>query len=192
MSSAAETALRQELAADEQLIWAGQPQRWVRLQFGDLLVMAFALGTVWLGVGMMTMSSGPANLPIGVIGLLPGMFTVSLALRLRLYRFGVDALRLRRTCYGVTDRRIIIRTGLLGRKVKSVRLQTMKQITMSDNGSGIGTIIFGPAPPWYAHWGLRGWWRALDAAGVASFQLIDRVGEVYNIIFQAQRSATSL
>jgi hypothetical protein len=179
MPSAAEMDIRPQLDADERLLWCGQPRKRIRLQPGDLFVIAMAVGTMWLGFGIMTLTGS----------LFLGALVAFLGLCLLVHRWGIDALRLRRTWYGVTDRRIIICTVLMGRKVKSVDLSAVKQITLIDNSGGIGTIIFGPAPPWYGYWGLRGWWRALDAAGVSSFQLIDRAGEVYNLILQAQRAA---
>lgn len=57
-------------------------------------------------------------------------------------RFVVDDVRRARTLYAVSDRRVVVLSGLWTREVKSVWLRTLPEITVRE-GRRLGTIELG-------------------------------------------------
>ena len=49
-----------------------------------------------------------------------------------------------RTYYGLTNERVIIISGLSSRTVKSLQVQTLTDVSLSEEASGTGTVAFGP------------------------------------------------
>ena len=49
-----------------------------------------------------------------------------------------------RTYYGLTDERVIIISGLSSWTVKSLQVQTLTDVSLSEEASGIGAVTFGP------------------------------------------------
>jgi len=49
-----------------------------------------------------------------------------------------------RTYYGLTNERVIIISGLSSRTVKSLQVQTLTDVSLSEDASGTGTVTFGP------------------------------------------------
>jgi hypothetical protein len=49
-----------------------------------------------------------------------------------------------RTYYGLTNERVIIISGLSSRTVKSLQVQTLTDVSLSEEASGTGTVTFGP------------------------------------------------
>jgi len=117
-----------------------------------------------------------------------GLFTLGkflLGIYLILGRFWVDAATRARTFYGLTDRRAIIVSGLLSRTVKSLSLQTMTDVTLTERGDASGTIAFGQVPPWAGMYGgMR--WPGMGSYGPPSFELIPDAKRIYGLIRQAQ------
>jgi hypothetical protein len=70
-------------------------------------------------------------------------------------RFFVDAWQRSKTYYGLTSERVIIVSGLFSRKVQSLRLRSLSDISFVEGKHGVGTITFGPAAPWGP--GTRAW-----------------------------------
>ncbi|MBX9584762.1 MAG: PH domain-containing protein [Gemmataceae bacterium] len=106
----------------------------------------------------------------------------------RRFRGFVRASYRRRTYYGVTPERVVIISGLFARRVKSVNIDTISDITLTERAGGAGTITLGPVPPAY------GWWAGANfpVAGmtyVPTLELPDAAREVYEVIRGAQRAA---
>lgn len=83
---------------------------------------------------------------------------------------------------------MIIVTTLFGRRVKSLNLRTLTDLSLSEGSGGRGTITFGQASSW-------DWWHA--GAGfpgmgpdVPRFDTISDAKRVYDILLQVQRGAS--
>ena len=113
-----------------------------------------------------------------------GIPLVLVALFAMFGRFIIDAKQRSRTHYGVTDRRVIIISGLIGREVKTLNLRTLSDITLIEKASGMGTIIFGSAYPVVL-------WRPPCSGTYAMpiFELIDDAKLVYEKILEAQAAS---
>ena len=179
-------AIQRELGAQERLLWSGKPRAGLTLRSTDVFLIPFSL--LWGGFTLfwlysVVMSGAPAffmlfGIPFALVGF---HFMVG--------RFVVDLKQREATTYGVTNERIVILSGVLARRVKSLNLRTLTDVSLVERTDGSGTITFGAANP-YAWWfhGM-GWWPGVPPPTPA-FELIPRAKEVYEIIRGAQRSAT--
>jgi hypothetical protein len=98
----------------------------------------------------------------------------------------VDAKQRASTILGVTNQRILIISGLVSRKIKSMNLRTLSDISLDERSNGQGTISFGPTSP-FAWWTGGMNWPGMPSA--PSFESIPNARSVYEIIREAQRNA---
>jgi len=133
-----EDVLRAQLGAGEHLLWTGRPLAGLRR--GDygriaLVLLACALATPLLWLLLIKPSGSVSVIVVGLIALF-----VSIG-----HSMG-EVLQRSRTVYAVTDRRILVVTGLRSRKIGSYPLRDLSTVTLSEElPDGRGTIRFGPA-----------------------------------------------
>lgn len=99
-------------------------------------------------------------------------------------RFFVDAKQRERTFYGVTDQRIIIVSGLTSRKVKSLNLRMLSDVSLSEKSDRSGTITFGPGNPMSWWQGGMPWPGTPQAASTC--EMVPESKTVYEKIREAQ------
>jgi hypothetical protein len=116
-----------------------------------------------------------------------GIPFVLLGLYIVFGRFIVDARTREHTSYGVTGERIIIVSGLFSQQTKSVQLQTLSDISLTERTDGSGTITFGPQYPRAQR--LPAGWPGAGQYAAPSFDMIDRAKEVFDLIRQTQKTA---
>lgn len=115
-----------------------------------------------------------------------GIPFVLVGLYMMVGRFFVDAIQRSKTYYGVTNERVIIVSGLLNRKIRSINLRTLTDISLDEKSDGSGTITFGAMNP-------ASWWStdmSFQVRGqpfLPSFELIPEAKKVYEIIREVQR-----
>jgi len=183
MFTDARNTIAQELARGERLIWYGQPASGIRLRSSDVYLIPFSI--LWGGFAFfweysVVTSKAP---PFFVLWGIP---FVAMGLYLIIGRFLYDASRRASTFYGVTDRRIIIITGSYERKVKSLNLATLPEMTLAERAGGLGTLTFGSVPFPYSML-QNGSWPGSARESVAQFELIEDARIVYQIVRDAQR-----
>ncbi len=179
----AQAAVMRELQAGEHLLWSGMPRQGLRFRRGDISLVPFSLfwcAAVFSGVykNIILHKEPSASL----IFLLP---FAAIGIHLLVGRFFVDAYQRSRTYYGVTDQRVLILSGIWTREVKTVSLKTLNEIALSERSDGSGDILFGAMSPSYLRW--RGESYGIDKRMIPSFDLIDNVRQVYDLIQQTQR-----
>jgi hypothetical protein len=54
-----------------------------------------------------------------------------------------------RNSSGLTDRRVIVGSGLFGREVRTLPLKSHSEVARSEKADGSGTITIGPTSPRY-------------------------------------------
>jgi hypothetical protein len=137
-----------------------------------------------------------------------GIPFVLIGLYLIFGRFLVDASQRDNTYYGVTDRRAIIVTGLFDRslsfgvatliasvaglsrrKVKSLDLRTLTDISMTERSDGSGTIWFGPQSSSSFNFGAG--WPGGSRLDSPRFDLVEHAKAVYEQVRDAQRKSFS-
>jgi hypothetical protein len=185
------SAIEQELSSGERLVWSGQPRRGIRLRASDAFVIPFSI--LWCGFAIfwefMALTAAPkAPGPMAIVFPLFGVPFVIVGLYFVFGRFIVDARARERTFYGITNERIIIVTGLFGRRTKSLNLRTLSDISLTERRDGGGTITFGPSHP-FGQWFPSVSWPGAGQYSLPAFDMIDRAKEVYDLIRQTQKTA---
>jgi hypothetical protein len=117
-----------------------------------------------------------------------GVPFVLIGLYLMFGRFWVDARQRAATVYGVTTERVIIVSGVFARRVKSLSIDTLTDVSLTERADAGGAITFGSIP--FMHWWYVGaGWPAFGPQTVPTFELAEGAREVYEIIRMAQRAS---
>ena len=177
------TELQEYLDSNEKLIWTGQPKKGIVFRRFDIFLIPFSL--LWCGFAIFwfvsVLSSGaPVFFALfGVPFVLVGLFFV-------FGRFIIDAKQRENTLYGLTDNRVIIKSGIFRKTVKSLNIKTMSDLEYDEKSDGSGTINIGPKNPMMM-WGNRmNWWPGMKMS--SSLDLIQEVRKVYNKIIEIQKT----
>ena len=181
-------ALRPVLGSGERLLWSGQPRQGVVFRTSEIFMTPFAL--MWGGFAFFwewEVIRAPNTPPFFMLWGIP---FVLVGIYLIVGRFFVEAKQRERTYYGVTNERIIIVSGLFSRKVKSLNLRTLADLTLSENSNGEGSISFGGGTPFSAWFGGFSGWPGADNYLGPRFELIPNAKAVYESIRNAQRAAS--
>lgn len=166
--------VRELLGGGESLLWSGRPRRgmvlhasdWPSIGMGVFMVL-FSL--FWMGIAIR--AAGPFFL-FGSIFLAVGLYIAGGAQ-------WVDARRRARTVYAVTDRRVIIASDFFGRRVTSLDLESLTNVSLRQAG-GHGTILFG-AENSLARWA----YGPFMSASVPRFELGDDLMRAYEAVTSA-------
>jgi hypothetical protein len=178
----AEQAIAQELDANERLLWAGVPRQGFTLRGSDAFMIPFSL--MWGGFAIFW-ETAVVGSKAPIFFMLWGIPFVLMGLYIMFGRFFVDAWQRGATAYGITDRRVVISSGLLSRNVKSVALRTMSDVALSERRDGSGTIQFGSAPAW-SQWFAGTSWPGSGAQRGPAFDMIEDAKTVYARVRSAQ------
>lgn len=176
--------MRRMLLSGESLLWAGQPRQGVLLRGSDIFMIPFSL--LWGGFAMFweynayTMKAPIFFLLFGGIFVVAGIYII-------LGRFIADTLKRKHTYYGVTSERILIYSEFPVRKLKSLELKSIADMTYTDKPDGSGSISFGPQHP-MAIWASGMSWPGMSRYQGMMFELIGNVTTVYETIRDAQKS----
>ncbi len=123
-----------------------------------------------------------------IFSMLCGIPFVLFGLYLIFGRFIVDARQRKSTYYAITSERIIITSGFFRRSVKSLNIETLSDVSMSENADGSGMITLGPIHPSYS--AVAGTsWPGIELCCPPSMDLADDVRYVYEKIREARREA---
>jgi Bacterial PH domain len=178
--------IRFELAAGEQVIWSGQPRQGLTLRGSDLFAIPFSLFFAGFSVFWM---HGAASSGAPIPFVLFGVPFVLVGLYLVFGRFLVEAKQRAGTFYAVTPQRVIIRSGLFSKSVKSLPLKTLQDLSLSERSDGTGTITFGAQHPMASMFGGMPGWPGMDQHLGPRFDLVPQARSVYESIRKAQASA---
>ena len=175
--------LQSQLAPNERLLWFGQPRDGIVLRSSDAFVIPFSL--LWGGFAIFW-EAGVLTSGAPFFFILWGVPFVAVGLYMIFGRFIIDAKRRSKTYYGVTNERVIIVSVLFGKKIKSLDLRTLSEISLDEKSDGSGTITFGLAPGGYQ------WIGGMQFPGrgqqyVPAFEMIQNVKSVYETVRSAQR-----
>jgi len=175
--------LKPELGSGERLLWSGAPPQGLLFRPADIFLVPFSL--LWGGFAIFwEYSVITQNAPLFFT--LWGVPFVLVGLYLIFGRFLTDSYLRARTCYGVTDQRIIMLGGLFNREVTSLSLHGLNDITLNERPDGRGSITFGPTNPMYAMWAGMAW-PGLARKLAPTFERIDQARRVHTIIRDAQQ-----
>lgn len=177
------TSLRELIGPDERLLWEGRPDKRTYVLRGSWFLLPFSV--LWGGFAIyweylaLTHGAPPMFALFGVP-------FVALGLYLILGRFWVAAREADRTTYGLTDRRVLIQTGALNRRLIDLPLANLPAIEFREGRSGFGTIVFGqPVLPFF--WTELPGWPGMPQ--MAAFVAISDAAEVYRLVRRARDEA---
>lgn len=185
MRESIESVIQHELQSKENLLWAGSPKNGLILHSNDVFLIPFSL--LWGGFAIFWESSvikegAPFFFALwGIPFVLVGLYLI-------LGRFFVDAWNRKMMVYGVTTQRVIIISGLLHRTVKSLSIQNLGELTLTEMQNRSGDITFGTSIFPMAFW-MRSGWPGAGKYAPPAFELIDNARHVYDLIRQAQNQA---
>jgi hypothetical protein len=178
--------LQPELGPREKLLWAGRPRQGILLRPADALLIPFSL--LWAGFAIFWEST-VVRTPAPGFFVVWGIPFVAIGCYLVLGRFFVDARQRARTYYGVTNERILIVSGILGRKISSIDLRSLPAMSLDERRSGEGSIMFGSDTPGY--WWMHGTgWPGANRRLVPRFDSIADARHVFELIRKAQHGAS--
>ncbi|MGA9669157.1 MAG: PH domain-containing protein [Terracidiphilus sp.] len=192
-------ALQPELLPGETLLWSGQPQLGVIFHASDWIAIPFSLfwggfAILWelsaIGYWGNPRATGPALDAFALWGIpfvLVGQYLIW-------GRFLYTAWRKSRTHYGVTNKRVLVLSTGLSRKITDAYFRNLTSVSLALRPNGIGTIEF--APEQVPQFGLnlrssrrQGFQMYLDLSRLAFFDIAEARG-VYQIV-QAQRDESN-
>lgn len=187
MNFDAREIIQGELEAGEQLLWAGRPLQGIRLRRSDLFMIPFSL--LWGGFAFfwewtVMQENGP------LVAQLFGLPFVLVGLYMIAGRFFLEAKQREKTFYGISNERLIIASGLCRKRVTSLNLATLSNISLTEESNGSGTITFGPSSlvgPWFG----RMPWPGAESFLGPSFDLLEDAKAIYQRIRDAQKALTS-
>ncbi|MDO8531322.1 MAG: PH domain-containing protein [Dehalococcoidia bacterium] len=188
-------SLRGELSGGEKVLWEGKPVRWFFQFVGSpagLFVAAFSL--LWFFLGLLlfyTIWIAPPEdeAPHFVIQLLALLFLLA-ACYFAFGRYLLAAGEWRNTSYLLTDRRVLLSAGAIGKGTTSVDLASLRQIHGMVLAPGLGDIYLGGAPPFKGLVGrVPGWLPSGLQSHIPTLQSVRDVEAVYQAILDAARMA---
>ena len=130
------TELSDELESGEKLLWSGRPRQGIVFRSSDIFLIPFSLlwggfAIFWEVAVLYATSRSGINTPQAVKFVFPrfGLPFVVIGFYMIFGRFFTDSAQRRKTVYGITDQRVIIRSGLFSRATKSLNLRTLSDVT---------------------------------------------------------------
>lgn len=171
------------LSINEHVLWRGIPRQGLLLRGADAVMIPFSL--LWGGFAAFWEYS-VINSGAPLLFRLWGIPFVLIGAHMIAGRFFLEAWKRAKTDYTVTNERIIIRSGIFSRQVKSLDLRGMGEFSMTENSKGEGTISFGVSAAGNRFSGLAAW-PGDDT--VARFDSIADARKVYEIIRNARYAA---
>jgi hypothetical protein len=187
MEEPPEEAIRRELGPSERLLWCGRPRQGFALRAADALLIPFSI--MWGGFAIFWEATAiAAGAPLFFA--LWGIPFVLVGLYIMVGRFWVDARQRAATVYAVTSERVVIVSGALSRRVKSLSIDSLSDVTLTERAGagGPGFITFGSMAFWHGWYAGTGW-PAFGQHSVPSFDLPGEARRVYELIREASHAA---
>ncbi|MBL7764696.1 MAG: hypothetical protein JNJ58_01280 [Chitinophagaceae bacterium] len=176
-----EQELTPALTAHENFQWTGRPKTGLLFRKTDLFMVPFSL--LWGGFAIfweiMAFAMGtPFFFKLwGIPFVLVGLYLI-------FGRFFVDARIRAKTIYGITQDRVIIRSGLFTQTFQSLQIKTLPEISYTENADLSGTITFGPLIPDQNR--IKGMIPGTLNAG-SKLEMIPDVKAVYDLLIRLQK-----
>ena len=176
-----EEELRPNLSSGEKLIWTGKPKTGIVFRSSDVFMIPFSL--LWGGFALFW-ETGVIATGAPFFFKLWGIPFVLVGIYITVGRFFVDAKKRANTIYGITSDRIIIKSGIFSREIKSLNIRTLSDITISQKADNSGTITLGPTDIRYSMMQGMEWPGAKQSPRL---EFIEDVKTVYDKIIDLQR-----
>ncbi|HEY1720113.1 MAG TPA: PH domain-containing protein [Magnetospirillaceae bacterium] len=180
------------LEPGEKILWEGRPRQGLMLRSNDTYRIPFSL--VWCGFAIFWEYNALLarhNVAAPALNFMSfwGVPFVLVGLYAAIGRFFYDAFVRYGTNYALTNQRVLISAGGFSRELRSLMLDGLIDLRLSEGYNGRGTIKFGPDPVTNGRgFGSRSWSGGGDAPALEG---IEDVRGVYRRILAAQKVATA-
>ena len=184
MNIEAQNAVTPHFNGGERILWTDRPRQGLLLRGVDAFMIPFSL--VWTGFAVFwfLMASGSQG---GKHFSLLGIPFILVGVYLIIGRFSLDSWQRSKTYYGLTDRRVIIISGITARSVKSLNLHSLPEISLTEHSNELGSITFGPTG--FQHsWGKAAPWPGMNQYVSPVLEQIPDAKSVYDLIQRTQNS----
>ena len=178
-----QSELRPHLDIDESLLWTGRPKQGIKVKESDAFMIPFSL--MWGGFAIfwestVILTSAPFFFKLwGIPFVLVGLYLI-------IGRFFFDAKRREKTIYGITENRIIIKSGVFRESIKSLNIKTLSDITLNEKSDKSGTIVLGSENGFSGMFRGTGW-PGTNGKMAPAIEMIDNARNVYKKITELQR-----
>ena len=181
--------MRTHLFPGEKLLWSGRPRQGLVLRPIDMFLVPMTLG--WVGFAILWQAKLLDLQKSAPFLSIVGIPFVVVVLYFLVVRFLMDAKKCANTCYGVTDGRIIITSGMFSQTRQSLHFDTLPEVsitqsTSAQNTAGEGTISFGTSPYGAVMAALPGF-PGSSQNDLPRFELIPDAKSAYEMILSAQK-----
>ena len=172
--------LKEYLDPNEVLIWIGEPKTGIIFRPYDIFIIPFSL--LWCGFAIFWMIMAAQG---SIFFALFGVPFVIVGLMFVFGRFILDARMRANTIYGLTEDRIIIKSGISSKKINSINIKALPEIEYTEKADGSGTIMIGPKNPMMMMANGMNWMPGNKFN--PSLDMIPEVRKVYTMIIEQQR-----
>jgi len=183
------TALPEEIrgvmAPGEHAFWWGRPRQGIFLRGSDVFTIPFSL--LWCGFAIFWEAGAMSSRNAPGFFALWGIPFVVIGLYMVIGRFFAEALQRSKTYYALTSDRVLIVSGVFSRTIKSLSLNTLSDVSLTEGPGGKGSITFGPQSPFGSVFGGASSWPGAQQQS-PRFDSIDDAKTVYEQIRRAQRA----
>lgn len=183
MTETTHPIFQQFLDPGEKILWHGKPRQGFLLRRSDVFFIPFSI--VWTAIAVWleytTMTS-----PLPLEEKLWSIFSLAVAAYILALRFVVDLLYRYFSYYALTDRRVLIHTGLLRSILTSLPLAAQKEIHLDQRKDGSGDVVFGPLDPKAWMYTGGGWPRMGENLSPA-FEMLTDPAKIYKQIIAQQK-----
>jgi len=174
-----QSELREHLGRDENLLWSEKPKSGIVFRIADIFMIPFSI--LWCGFAIFWVIMAYQG---GGIFALFGVPFVIIGLIFVFGRFIIDSKQRENTVYGLTENRILIKSGVFSKNIKSLNIKTLSDIELSEKGDGTGTISIGPKNPFMVWGSGMNWWPGMKMN--PQLEMIPNARKVYNQIIEIQ------
>lgn len=180
-----ESAFSNYLDKDEKILWIGQPKQGFVFKSTDLFILPFL--SIWI-IGIIFVLLSSDFFPFDGFMTTWLFCAATLVISFLFARVWGDIYKRKKAMYALTNKRAIIKAGIVSQEISSYDLSTLININYNEKGNGSGTITFGDPP--INFWTLRGTNRPLfeDCKETPDFQYIMDVRTVYTILMDARNN----
>lgn len=180
--SSIDSELRTYLQGNERLQWSGRPKTGIVFRKEDAYIIPFSL--VWCGFAIFMLVSNLQTSDSLMFSLF-GVPFVLIGLMMVFGRFVVDARSRANTIYGLTNDRIIIKSGIFSKQIKSMNINSLMALEYTEKPDGSGTINLGPKNPYTNMGNSMSWMPNVETQPQLEF--IPNVRQVYNQIVELRK-----
>lgn len=180
--SSIDSELRTYLQGNEKLQWSGKPKTGLSFRKEDVFFIPFSL--LWCGFAIFMLVSNLQTSDSLMFSLF-GVPFVLMGLMMVFGRFIVDAKARANTIYGLTNDRIIIKSGIFSKQIKSMNINSLMALEYTEKPDGSGTINLGPKNPYTIMAHGMSWMPNVETQ--PQLESIPNVRQVYDQIVELRK-----